>query len=139
MEAKGSEEVPVTTRFPRNPTAAARREVIARDRWRCRVCGVRVADKGAIKRLVEAFPWETRWRPPERQKHQTLRLIWGVLDHVMPWARGGSSLAENLILACNPCNYGRMNFTFEEVGIAHPFSRPAVVDEWDGLTRLSKA
>lgn len=131
-------EVPREFRAPRHPSAAVRREVPVRDGWRCRVCGIRVANKEAIKRLTTIFPEETKWDRPERQKHQTLRLIWGVLDHVVPWARGGSSEADNLILTCNPCNYGRMNFTFEEVGIAHPFERQPVADHWDGLSRIIK-
>lgn len=27
------------------------------------------------------------------------------LDHVLPWSRGGSNEAENVVLACEPCNY----------------------------------
>jgi Restriction endonuclease len=135
-EVPGSPEVlPKELRAPRNPTAAVKRQVISRDGWRCRVCGVRVADKDALKRLIAAYPAETRWASPEKGKHQTLRLMWAVLDHVIPWARGGSSSADNLVVACNPCNYGRANHTFDEVGFADPFSKPAVKDGWDGLTR----
>ncbi|MDD9727190.1 HNH endonuclease [Roseovarius sp. SK2] len=36
------------------------------------------------------------------------------LDHVMPLSRGGASDADNLVVACKPCNYDKRARTPEE-------------------------
>lgn len=36
------------------------------------------------------------------------------LDHVVPWSRGGQHTADNLVLACRPCNRSKGARTAEE-------------------------
>lgn len=36
------------------------------------------------------------------------------LDHVFPWSRGGNHSAENLCVACRPCNRSKRDMTIEE-------------------------
>lgn len=44
----------------------------------------------------------------------------------------------NLVTACNACQFGRGQWTLEEVGFFDPREYPPFLDEWDGLTRLSR-
>ena len=43
---------------------------------------------------------------------------------------------DNLLITCAPCNYARMSFTLEEVGLADPRKREPVRSTWDGLERI---
>ena len=36
------------------------------------------------------------------------------LDHVVPWSRGGEHVADNLVVACAPCNFAKSDRTPEE-------------------------
>jgi len=47
-------------------------------------------------------------------------------DHVPPHARGGNNDPGNVIVTCAPCNFGRMDYTLEEVGLADPRLREQV-------------
>ena len=38
------------------------------------------------------------------------------LGHVFPWSRGGMHTAENLVVACQPCNLSKSDMTPEEWG-----------------------
>lgn len=38
------------------------------------------------------------------------------IDHVMPWSRGGSNDAGNLVVACSTCNIEKSDRTPEEMG-----------------------
>jgi hypothetical protein len=84
----------------RRPSASTRREVIKRATdadgiVRCEYCG-RATKSGA----GDASSLE--------------------LDHVDPWSRGGSSVADNLAASCMKCNRGKGAQTPEEVGLPRP-------------------
>lgn len=72
----------------------------------------------------------------DQLKHAAFYALNGVLDHVEPYARGGSSSTENIVTACWPCNFGKEDHTIEELGLLDPRHRTPVVDDWDGLARL---
>lgn len=38
------------------------------------------------------------------------------LDHVLPWSRGGSNIASNLVVSCSRCNWMKGRRTPEEMG-----------------------
>jgi 5-methylcytosine-specific restriction endonuclease McrA len=57
------------------------------------------------------------------------------LDHAVPRSRGGSNEESNLLTVCWPCQFGRMDWTYEEVEIADPRTcapHPRLAD-WKGL------
>ena len=64
-----------------------------------------------------------------------------VLDHIRPWADGGSDLSDNLRTLCEPCNNGRSNFATDAYSRVTPigmcdrcWSRPTWnPEEWDYL------
>ncbi len=60
-----------------------------------------------------------------------------VADHVLPHWSGGSTDQENLITACYPCNFGKAEFSLEQLGLERP--RRAVANGGDGLESLVPA
>ena len=131
---------PSTSRTKRRmPSTSISRSIFKRDGWRCRFCEVKVISVVAIKILDGMFPEEIRNRPPMREIHGGIRALAASLDHILPHSRGGDNSPENLVCACGPCQFGRNQWTLEEVGFSDPRERPAIVDEWDGLTRLLKS
>ncbi len=121
------------------PTRLAR-EVIQRDGYFCRFCGIPVIDPKSQSFLRRAYPKTIRWGLGNRDKHTAFQALDLDLDHVLPRSLGGQNTAENLIVACAPCNCGRGNHTLAELSLADPRPRPPVVpagfETWDGLTLL---
>lgn len=50
-------------------------------------------------------------------------VLCATLDHVVPHSLGGRTIEENLVSSCWPCNYGKMNYTLEQIGLDDPRSR----------------
>jgi len=65
----------------------SRQNVLARDRWRCQYCGDRFLT------------------------HQL------TFDHVVPRSRGGQTVWENIVMACQVCNSHKGNRTPAEAGM----------------------
>jgi hypothetical protein len=56
---------------------------------------------------------------------------------VVHHAAGGLTNAENLVTACWSCNFGKADYTLEEIGLEDPRLRPPkTLDDWDGLMSL---
>jgi len=62
--------------------------------------------------------------------------MWAQFDHAVPYTRGGSNEMDNLVVTRTPCNFGRMQYTVEEVGLVDPRTRDPVRSMWDGLERF---
>ena len=120
----------------RMPTAREERAIAIRDGWRCRFCGSRVISKKARNILNNLFPNEARWGRRNSEKHCALSALSASLDHILPHSRGGNNDQYNLVTACGPCQFGRNQWTLEEVGFNDPRERAPIKDKWDGLTRL---
>jgi len=134
-------KLPVFERLPSRrhshmPTLAVTRQVLARDGYRCRFCGVRVVVKEAQKTFTAALPKAARWGPRNQDCHFGLAILRASIDHVVPFQRGGSNEPENLVTTCNPCQFGRGVFLLDEVELEDPRKYPPVIDSWDGITRL---
>ncbi len=124
---------------PRMPPKSVERELYSRDGYRCRFCGVKGVVPEVRQLLTKEFPDAARWGGSRATEHHAFQVMLLSPDHVLPYTRGGSSGIENLVAACYPCQFGRNEFTLEEVGISDPRERPPIVDGWDGLTRLLSA
>lgn len=59
--------------------------------------------------------------------------MWAQYDHLLPHAKGGTNELNNMVLTCAPCNFARMDYTLEEVGITNPLDREPLESDWDGL------
>lgn len=134
--------VPEAERFrPKNPNADLKRAVIARDGQRCRFCGVPVIRTEVRDRWRRLQPDAIRWGTTNAERHPAFQCFWLQYDHVLPWTRGGRTALENVVVTCAGCNFGRMNWTLEEVGLLDPRERPVDpprpgLEDWDGLERI---
>jgi len=147
--SKLSEDVHCQTKLPRTLPREARAEarmppketqysIFWRDGWRCRYCGTKVISRAARKNLITIFPEQTKWVAKEFQRHSALYAMAASLDHVVPHSRGGKNELSNFVTACYCCQFGRGQFTLEEVQFNDPLQHPPIVAGWDGLTRLDR-
>jgi hypothetical protein len=60
-----------------------------------------------------------------------------VADHIVPHWSGGSTEEHNLVTACYPCNFGKAEFTLEQLQLDRP--RRAMTAGWKGLECLGPA
>lgn len=120
----------------RMPPAEVVRQVLARDGFRCRFCGSRVVVQEARNAFIRALPGVVRWGRTNRSRHFGLAVLSASIDHVLPFQRGGCNCSDNLVTACNPCQFGRADCLLSEVEIEDPRNYPPTRDDWDGLTRL---
>ncbi|WP_371933304.1 hypothetical protein [Ruegeria discodermiae] len=54
----------------------------------------------------------------------------------MPHSHGGLSDAENVVVSCALCNFGKHGFTLRQLGVSDPRLREPISVAWDGLERL---
>jgi hypothetical protein len=120
----------------RMPSAAGTAAIFARDGWRCRFCGVRVVLPAARDIMRKRYSDAISWGGPAKTLHAAFFALTATVDHVLPHAAGGNNEPDNLVTACWPCNFGRMQYLLEEMGLMDPRRRPPVVDDWDGLQRI---
>ncbi|MCX7379556.1 MAG: HNH endonuclease [Alphaproteobacteria bacterium] len=119
----------------RMPSQSVRDEVLRRDGYHCRFCGIRVVHPAARKRLRDAAPHAV----PEGRSdtyHAAFLALNATWDHVIPHSAGGNNDPDNLVTTCWPCNFGRGNYTLEQMGLIDPRLHPPVHTNWDGLSRL---
>jgi len=129
--------LPRENRIPlRMPTWEKKQAMHARDGHRCRFCGILVVRKEIRARIMAAYPLEAPWGKKNAEQHAALQAMWAQYDHILPHSRGGTSELSNMVVTCAPCNFGRMEYTLEEVGLADPRDREPVRSTWDGLERF---
>ena len=129
-------KLPKDQRDPRMPTSAQKKQLLLRDGFHCRFCGIPVMRYDIRRRLKELYPRVLMWGKTNIEQHPAFQAMWVQYDHILPHSRGGTSDTENLIITCAPCNYGRMERTLEEVGLADPRTHEPVRSSWNGLERL---
>jgi len=110
----------------RMPSAQDELAIATRDGWRCRFCDSRVISKKAKTVLNSLFPSEARWGRINSEKHCALSALTASLDHILPHSRGGNNDQENLVTACGSCQFGRNQWTLEEVGFNDPRERAPI-------------
>ena len=126
--------LPKEERIPaRMPTLPEMKFLLDRDGYRCRFCQIPLVPKQVRQRMVAAYPSAVGWGRTNYSQHAALQAMWLQFDHVLPHARGGDNHAENLIITCAPCNFGRMNYTLAELGLADPRNRAVSKSDWNGL------
>jgi 5-methylcytosine-specific restriction endonuclease McrA len=118
---------------PRMPTAETKRTIVARDGLHCRFCESPVIPKDMILAISREYPSEAPWSTVAAEQHRFFQAMTLQYDHVVPHSRGGDSSAENVVITCAACNYGRINWTVAEVGLIDPRTQPIKCSSWDGL------
>jgi 5-methylcytosine-specific restriction endonuclease McrA len=128
--------IPMSMRGPRQPSSATALEIYHRDGFRCRYCGCRIVFPQAESVISTFVPGAVRWGTKDNELNAAFYTLKGVLDHIEPHAHGGSSDPENLVVTCQPCNYGKGNWFIQQLGLSDPRLRPPQVGNWDGLLRV---
>lgn len=131
------ETLPLEERDPvRMPNKQAEIQLLKRDGHFCRFCGIPVIRKEVRNKLHHIYPNAIPWGRSNNEQHAGFQALWVQYDHIIPHARGGQTTLENLIITCAPCNYGRMNYLLEEVGLTLKDKENPNPTSWDGLERL---
>ena len=110
-----------------------------RDGYYCRFCGIPVIRKQVRERLRKLYPEAALWGHRNQDQHAALQCMWAQYDHLLPYSRGGTNELLNIVVTCAPCNFGRMQYTLEEVALQNPLTRETRRGPWDGLERLLHA
>ncbi len=121
----------------RAPSKSAARAIYARDGFRCRYCGCRIIVPEAIPWFQRHVPGGLSWGPRNRDQHSAVFTLKGVLDHVTPFRHGGQSDELNLVVSCQPCNYGKWRYTLDQIRLSDPRDREPYCDSWDGLSSFA--
>lgn len=117
----------------RMPTAAQEKALIDHWGYRCAFCGIPLIHERIRKRAVRLYPEVVQWGGKKTLQHAAFMAMWMQFDHIVPHGRGGASDFGNMVVTCAGCNYGRMNFTLDEMGLIDPRTRPVTKTDWDGL------
>lgn len=120
----------------RMPTSQQKRLLHARDGFHCRFCGIPVIRPEVRRRVHELYPAAVPWGKSNDTQHAGFQALWAQYDHVVPHSHGGTNEIDNLVAACAGCNFGKMSFRLEELGLLDPRDFPPVQSQWDGLGRL---
>ena len=116
------------------PSVSVRREIYKRDRWHCRFCQIPVVDPEATKRITSLAPGAFFVGRRNVETHSVVLALRATPDHVLPRCYGGTNELDNLATACGCCQFGRGDWTLEDVRVSYP--RPPVKSDWDGLRRV---
>jgi len=119
-----------------------KKELIERDGYHCRLCGIPLVRAEVRKVLTQLYPEAARWTGSrESQQHRGLQVMWLQYDHVTVHSRGGETTMDNLVVTCPACNFGRDRWMMAEVGLRDPRLHRRSPSwhswrEWDGLERV---
>jgi HNH endonuclease len=120
----------------RMPTTAEKQALLQRDGYHCRFCGIPVIRETIRRRIKAVYSNALSWGRTNVTQHAAFQAMWVQYDHILPHARGGDNSLDNMVITCAPCNFGRMNYCLEEVGLIDPRTREPVRSSWDGLERF---
>ena len=123
----------------RMPTSAQIAELHRRDGFNCRFCGIPVIRAEVRKLAIKLYPNVVTWGRTNATQHAAFQTLWAQYDHVVPHACGGTNDLDNLVVTCAACNFGKMSYRLDELGLQDPRDFPPVRSAWDGLERLSNA
>lgn len=122
----------------RMPNKTLKNKIIERDGYNCVFCGTPVIRSEIRNFIKQIYPKALKWERKNIDQHSAFQAMWLQYDHLLPHSRGGNNDLNNLVITCAPCNFGRMQYTLEEVSLLNPLERVKVSYEWDGLERIKK-
>lgn len=98
--------------------------LLARDNYKCRYCSDPVISKKMFKEANSVIG--SSFLPLGRTnltRSGFYLMFVATLDHVTPWSLGGKTDESNLVTSCWSCNYGKANFTVEQIGLRNPINK----------------
>lgn len=123
----------------RMPTATQIAELHKRDGFHCRFCGIPVIRAEVRKLATQLYPNVVTWGRTNSSQHAGFQTLWAQYDHVVPHSCGGTNDLDNLVVTCAACNFGKMSYRLEELGLQDPRDYTPIRSTWDGLERLLNA
>ena len=111
-------------------------ELFARDKWRCRYCGIRVAgNRKHFKKFAQAIDMpELIAGRTDESRHGLYLMLMASYDHVKPVNQEGTNDSTNLVTACWCCQFGKYKYSLDELGLTGPIDPELVKsDSWVGL------
>lgn len=79
--------------------------------------------------LGEVFPFHANWKMSDC--HIAYWEMMPTYDHVLPIARGGKDIPENIVTTSQIMNSAKSNFLLEEIGFK--LHAPGDMKDWDGM------
>lgn len=120
----------------RMPDKTQKAELIRRDGHICVFCGIPLIRTEVRKEFQRLYPAAMTWGRRNIEQHSAFQAMWLQYDHLVPHSRGGINESNNIVITCAPCNFGRMEYTLEEVGLMNPWKREKVLTDWNGLENI---
>jgi hypothetical protein len=112
-------------------------KLFARDNYKCRYCLDYVVPKKVFKKANSRIgSADLPLGSTNLTKSGFYSIFVATLDHVLPWSLGGRTDESNLVTCCWSCNYGKANFTVEQIGIKNPLKSMTVRDPENKVERL---
>ena len=112
-------------------------EVLQRDAYRCRYCQIRLMHNKQLETFSKLVGGEAFPNGDSNKTRHGIRLIMrATFDHVVPVSHDSDedkNVLENVVASCWSCNFGKWDFTIEELGLSKPRKH---VPGWDGLRGL---
>lgn len=114
-------------------------EVFERDSYTCRYCGIGIIPKNILAAYSKAIGRDAfRDTGTNSQRHGVVMAFRANADHVVPWSLGGKTDPDNLVTSCWSCNYGKAEYTLEQIGLIDPRTAKLPSTSWNGLLPLLK-
>ena len=103
------------------PSKALERQIYERDSEKCRYCGVEVLLVDDQRRL-HAVVGDGVFAMGRTNLTRSGSMIAtrATADHVIPRSQGGMTVADNLVTACWPCQFGKAEFSPSQLGLEDP-------------------
>jgi len=128
---------PILPLDPENRFSKFERKLFARDNYACRYCTDPVIPKKVFEKAQSLIGSTDLPLGRTNLTRSGFYLMFvATLDHVIPWSLGGRTDESNLVTSCWSCNYGKANFTVEQIGIKTPFNSMTVWDPENKVERL---
>jgi len=124
-------------KFDDVPLARHEQSVFERDSYTCRYCGLRLVAKRVLAAFEQSLglpDFRTSAKLSNMEQHGVVHAFKIVADHVIHHKGNGRTDPENLVTSCPACNYGKYNYTLEQLGLDDPRKRLPTDTKWDGLT-----
>lgn len=128
---------PILPLDPENRFSKFESKLFARDNYKCRYCADPVIPKKVFEKAQSLIGSTDLPLGRTNLTRSGFYLMFvATLDHVIPWSLGGRTDETNLVSSCWSCNYGKANFTVEQIGIRNPFNSMAGQDPENKVERL---
>jgi 5-methylcytosine-specific restriction endonuclease McrA len=119
----------------RMPGAKLKTLILERDGFVCQYCSNPVVRteffKGFSKVVGEEYFPAGR---SDSKRHGVYLAFSATWDHVVPFQNGGGIEVDNLVTSCWPCNFGKYNYTLEQLSIEDPrLRRKTLSRSWNGF------